>query len=204
MPSSVVRKPPTNAELSAALGAAKPLWDLVVVDMARELELADHEWKSYGAKHGWAFRLKRGKRNIVHMAPHQGCFTVLFILGRQSRERRSREPAGPRGHEADRRGAALSGRHGNPLRGEACDGRRPREEAGQDQARELKVAGARCSWSSLTPSAGPGRRPGGPGEAGLQEASRRRGAPTWQHAEAEPSAEPARLGPGGATRGPPG
>ena len=74
-------KPPTNAELSAALGTAKPLWDLVVVDMARELELADHEWKSYGVKHGWAFRLKRGKRNIVHMAAHQGCFTVLFILG---------------------------------------------------------------------------------------------------------------------------
>ena len=73
-------KAPTNAELSAALGAAKRLWDLVVVDMAEELELADHEWKSYGAKHGWAFRLKRGKRNIVHMAPHQGCFTVLFIL----------------------------------------------------------------------------------------------------------------------------
>ena len=74
-------KAPTNAELSTALGAAKPLWDLVVVDMARELGLADHEWKSYGARHGWAFRLKRGKRNIVHMAPHDGCFTVLFILG---------------------------------------------------------------------------------------------------------------------------
>ena len=74
-------KAPTDAELSTALGAAKRLWDLVVVDMARELELGDHEWKSYGAKHGWAFRLKRGKRNIVHMAPHLGCFTVLFILG---------------------------------------------------------------------------------------------------------------------------
>ena len=77
-------KAPTDAELSAALGATKPLWDLVVVDMARELGLADHEWKSYGARHGWAFRLKRGKRNIVHMAPHQGCFTVLFILGERA------------------------------------------------------------------------------------------------------------------------
>jgi hypothetical protein len=77
-------KAPTDADLAAALGAAKPLWDLVVVDMARELELADHEWKSYGVKHGWAFRLKRGKRNIVHRAPHQGCFTVLFILGERA------------------------------------------------------------------------------------------------------------------------
>ena len=49
--------------------------------MARELGLADREWKSYGIKHGWALRLKRGKRNIVHLAPCQGCFAVLFILG---------------------------------------------------------------------------------------------------------------------------
>ncbi len=77
-------KAPTDADLTATLGAAKPLWDLVVVDMARELELDDHEWKSYGVKHGWAFRLKRGKRNIVHMAPHQGCFSVLFILGERA------------------------------------------------------------------------------------------------------------------------
>ena len=63
---------PSDADLAAALGAAKPLWDLVVVDMARELELADHEWKSYGVKHGWAFRLKRGKRNIVHWLSTRG------------------------------------------------------------------------------------------------------------------------------------
>jgi hypothetical protein len=74
-------KVPTEADLTAALGAAKPLWDLVVVDMAEELGLPDREWKSYGAKHGWALRLQRGKRNIVHLAPCQGCFAVLFILG---------------------------------------------------------------------------------------------------------------------------
>ena len=33
------------------------------------------------ARHGWALRLRRGKRNIVHLAPCQGCFHVLFILG---------------------------------------------------------------------------------------------------------------------------
>jgi hypothetical protein len=74
-------KAPTEPDLAAALGPAKPLWDLVVVDMAQELSLADREWKSYGPKYGWALRLKRGKRNIVHLAPCQGCFTVLFILG---------------------------------------------------------------------------------------------------------------------------
>jgi hypothetical protein len=74
-------KPPTDPDLAAALGEVKSLWDQVVVDMARDLELADREWKSYGSKHGWAMRLKRGKRNIVHLAPGRGCFMVLFILG---------------------------------------------------------------------------------------------------------------------------
>lgn len=74
-------RPPDEAGLTAALGRAKPSWDLLVVDMAEELGLDGREWKSYGPKHGWALRLKRGKRNIVHLAPHQGCFTVLLILG---------------------------------------------------------------------------------------------------------------------------
>ena len=74
-------KPPDEAALAAALGGAKPFWDLLVVGMAEELGLDGREWKSYGPKHGWALRLKRGKRNIVHLAPHQGCFTVLLIFG---------------------------------------------------------------------------------------------------------------------------
>ena len=71
---------PTEADLVAALGAAKPHWDSIVKDMAQELGL-DEEWKTYGAKFGWALRLKRGKRNIVHLGPCQGCVAVLFILG---------------------------------------------------------------------------------------------------------------------------
>jgi hypothetical protein len=72
---------PTERALAAALGPAKPFWDAIVVDMAQELGLAEREWKSYGAKHGWALRLKRGKRNIVHLSPCQGSLHVLFILG---------------------------------------------------------------------------------------------------------------------------
>ncbi len=74
-------KQPTEADLVAALGPAKPVWDAIVVDMARDLELSDREWKSYGAKHGWALRLKRGKRNIVHLSPCRSGIHVLFILG---------------------------------------------------------------------------------------------------------------------------
>jgi len=73
--------PPTGADLARALGPAKPVWNAVAVEIARELGLDDREWKSYGVKHGWSLRLKRGKRNIVYLAPCQGWFEVLFILG---------------------------------------------------------------------------------------------------------------------------
>ncbi len=73
--------PPTEAEVAAALGAAKLPWDAIVVDLARELALPEREWKSYSVKYGWSLRLKRGKRNIVHLAPCRGSFDVLFILG---------------------------------------------------------------------------------------------------------------------------
>jgi hypothetical protein len=72
---------PSDGELTAALGAAKPLWDEIVVGMARELSLTGSEWKSYGVKHGWVLQLRRGKRNIVHLAPCEGSIQVLFILG---------------------------------------------------------------------------------------------------------------------------
>ena len=74
-------KAPSDADLAAALGAVKPLWDEIVADMAHELGLTGSEWKSYGAKHGWALQLRRGKRNIVHLAPCEGSIHVLFILG---------------------------------------------------------------------------------------------------------------------------
>jgi Protein of unknown function (DUF3788) len=73
--------PPSDADVARALGPAKPAWDSIAVEMAGELGIADREWKSYGVKHGWSLRLKRGKRNIVYLAPCQGCFDVLLILG---------------------------------------------------------------------------------------------------------------------------
>jgi hypothetical protein len=77
-------KAPSDADLAAALGAVKPLWDEIVVGMAHELGLTGSEWKSYGAKHGWALQLRRGKRNIVHLAPCEGSIRVLFILGERA------------------------------------------------------------------------------------------------------------------------
>jgi hypothetical protein len=75
------KTPPSDADLASALGALKPLWDEITDGIGRELELLGREWKSYGPKHGWVLRLQRGKRNIVHVAPCQGCIHVLLILG---------------------------------------------------------------------------------------------------------------------------
>jgi hypothetical protein len=72
---------PTDADLGKALGPAKPLWDGLIAHLAEQLDVAIREWKFYSLKTGWALRLKRGKRTIVWLAPCEGCFRVLFILG---------------------------------------------------------------------------------------------------------------------------
>lgn len=74
-------KPPTNAELAAALGAAKPIWDELLTSVAQECGATVREWKSYSLKYGWALRAKRKDRTIIWLAPSQDCFEVLFILG---------------------------------------------------------------------------------------------------------------------------
>jgi hypothetical protein len=72
---------PTDAELSAALGPARVLWDQLLAALAADYELTNGEWNSYSRKAGWSLRLKREKRNILYLAPCGGCFRVAFILG---------------------------------------------------------------------------------------------------------------------------
>ena len=71
---------PTEAELARALGAAKPLWDRIVSDLAVECGADVREWNSYSPKSGWALRLKLRKRVIVYLAPCTGCFRAAFTL----------------------------------------------------------------------------------------------------------------------------
>ena len=72
---------PTDAELSAALGSSRALWDRLVSDLATKQDVTIEEWNSYSRKAGWSLRLKRKKRNIVYLAPSTGCFTAAFVLG---------------------------------------------------------------------------------------------------------------------------
>lgn len=74
-------KPPTDKELSAALGRARPLWDQLLEDLADELKLPTREWNTYSQKAGWSLRVKRGDRIIVYLAPCEGYFRASFALG---------------------------------------------------------------------------------------------------------------------------
>ena len=72
---------PTDTELATALGAAKAVWDQLLVGLDKEYDVNVHEWKCYSPKWGWSLRVKRKARTIVWLSPHEGRFTVLFILG---------------------------------------------------------------------------------------------------------------------------
>ena len=83
LPNAFIDKPkkPTAAELTAALGPAKALWDQLLAGLADEHNLTVQEWNSYSPKAGWALRLKLKDRNILYLIPCQKCFFVSFALG---------------------------------------------------------------------------------------------------------------------------
>jgi Protein of unknown function (DUF3788) len=83
LPNAFIDKPekPTDDELSAALGASKPLWEQLLAELADEYDVGIQEWNSYSPKAGWSLRLKHGKRNIVYLSPCRGCFKASFALG---------------------------------------------------------------------------------------------------------------------------
>jgi hypothetical protein len=72
---------PTDPELTAALGTAKPVWDQLLADLDEELGVNIREWRSYSSKAGWSLRVKRKARTIVWLGPREGSFIAAFILG---------------------------------------------------------------------------------------------------------------------------
>lgn len=87
-------QPPTEEQLTAALGSTRAIWDRLLARLAEECKLTESEWNSSGSKYGWALRLKLKKRNIVYLGPCHGAFRISFILGDKAVEeaRRSTLP----------------------------------------------------------------------------------------------------------------
>lgn len=76
--------PPTERMLSEALGEAAAHWTSLRASLLKDLAPLEEEWAFAGAKSGWSLRLKRGKRNIVHMTPCAGRFLASFALGEKA------------------------------------------------------------------------------------------------------------------------
>lgn len=74
-------KMPTDAELTAALGPAKALWDQLLAGLTERCKIDVQEWSSYSRKARWSLRLQHKKRNIVYLSPCRGCFRASFALG---------------------------------------------------------------------------------------------------------------------------
>jgi hypothetical protein len=74
-------KPPTEPELTAALGAAKAVWDQILTRLDQDLGVDGREWKCHSPKWGWSLRVKRKERTIIWFSPFDGRFEVSFILG---------------------------------------------------------------------------------------------------------------------------
>ena len=71
---------PKHADLAHALHESIGLWDALVEGLETEFGLKQ-EWNSYSAKYGWSLRLKKKDRNIVYLAPYDGEFAVMLLLG---------------------------------------------------------------------------------------------------------------------------
>lgn len=82
MASTLIDKATTPDEtgLSTMLGETQPHWDAIVGHVLREHPSLVHEWKFYGAKHGWQLRIVRKKSVVLYLIPHEGSFLAATAL----------------------------------------------------------------------------------------------------------------------------
>lgn len=74
-------KKPTEKGLATILGPSLPVWNELIEDLQRDLNIDTADWHSAGMKYGWSLRLQLKKRNIVYLGPRNGWFLAAFALG---------------------------------------------------------------------------------------------------------------------------
>jgi hypothetical protein len=77
-------RPPSEAELRAALGAAHAAWAQLLERAAERIGPVAPVWGFTSAKSGWGLRVRRGERVILYMTPRRGSFLVSFALGEKA------------------------------------------------------------------------------------------------------------------------
>ncbi len=77
---------PTEAQLEAAVGTRKKLWDRLISELNEQGAFDQQEWRSYSPKYGWSLRLIQKKRNILYLVPFHGYFQAAAIVGDRARK----------------------------------------------------------------------------------------------------------------------
>ncbi len=68
---------PDIETLLEPLAGARPAWDRVLAALAPDrIPGVVHEWKFYGAKHGWQLEVSVGKKALIYVIPDVGQLRV--------------------------------------------------------------------------------------------------------------------------------
>ena len=77
-------KPPTDAELKAALGSANALWSGIVHVVEDAVSPLDTEWKPSKTEFGRMCLLQHRKRTLLYLTPEKEQVRVAILLGERA------------------------------------------------------------------------------------------------------------------------
>ena len=72
---------PDETSLRENLKASWPYLEELRRHIAENYVPIREEWKYYGKKYGWTLKVLQKKRNLLFMAPLEGCFAISFVFG---------------------------------------------------------------------------------------------------------------------------
>ena len=77
-------KPPTDAELKAALGPAGALWSGIVHVVEAAASPLDTEWRPSKTGFGRMCLLQHKRRTLLYLTPDQGKVLIAIVLGQRA------------------------------------------------------------------------------------------------------------------------
>jgi len=75
---------PDDYMVSAALGAANPIWDELRTYVEERYPSITGEWKHYGKAAGWTYKLISKKRNLLFFVPRDSSFRLRLVFGEKA------------------------------------------------------------------------------------------------------------------------
>ena len=84
---------PDHVMVSTALGDTHPIWEALCDHIHAAYPDVVGEWKHYGGKAGWSFKLLSKKRNLLFFVPLNNSFRVRIVLGEKATAQALADPA---------------------------------------------------------------------------------------------------------------